>query len=97
MEMVVQAVVVLDHAGGATLGGHGVTAHRIDLGDQSKRERGVGFGHRDGGAQASAAGPHNGNIDFNNIHEARSRNGFAAPHILRNVKVDHGAANKGLI
>src|SRR5674476_1187771 len=54
----------------AAFGGHGVAAHRIDLGDQRERERGVGFRHRDGCAQAGATSPNDSDVDFNHVHKA---------------------------
>ena len=97
VEMVVQAVVVLDDAGRAAFGGHGVAAHRIDLGDQRKREGRIGLGDRDGGAQAGAAGAHDRDVDFNHVHEApfpRTAGRFTG--LLREDSMRHGA-EKALI
>ena len=71
VEMVVQAVIVLDDAGGAAFGGDRVAAHRIDLGDQRQRKGRIGLGHRNSRAQSGAAGPDNRDVDFEHVHAAR--------------------------
>jgi hypothetical protein len=52
--VVLEAVVRLDHAGGAALRRAGVAAHRIDLGDERDLEGRVRLRERDGGAQSCA-------------------------------------------
>jgi hypothetical protein len=59
--MLVQAVVDSCHAGSAALGGDGVAAHGIDLGDDPDAEVGVllGDGYRGAQPGAAAADHHN--------------------------------------
>jgi hypothetical protein len=47
--VLVEAVIRARHTGRAAFGGHGVTAHRIDLGENRDAEPRVGFGDGDGG------------------------------------------------
>ena len=56
--VLVEAVVGRDGAGGAALGGDGVAAHRVDLGDDGDTQPGIGLGDGDRGAQARAAAAH---------------------------------------
>ena len=55
VEVVVEAVVVADDAGGAPFGHDGVRAHGNDLGDQGDGQARVVFGGSDGSAQSGAA------------------------------------------
>ena len=68
VEMIVQAVVVLDHAGSAALGGHRVAAHRIDLREQRDPQRRIGLDRRDRSAQAGAAGADNDDVGRDHVH-----------------------------
>ena len=69
VEMVVEAVVILDHARSSALGGNRVAAHGIDLGDQRDIERGVALGGRDGGAQAGTSSPDDRDVGDDHVHE----------------------------
>ena len=64
----VERVVVADHAGGAALCGHGVAAHRVDLGNYRDAELGVGFGNSNCGAQRGAAATDQKNIMRRRFH-----------------------------
>jgi hypothetical protein len=66
-----KAVVRLDHAGGAALGGAGVAAHRIDLGDQRNAQRRFGFGEGNGGAQTGASCTYDYDIGRYRFHRVR--------------------------
>ena len=68
VEVVIETVVVLDDAGGATLGRDGVAAHRVDLGDQGDTQVGVRLRNGDGGAQPRTSGPDNNNIRSDRFH-----------------------------
>ena len=61
VKMIIETVVALDYSGGAALGGNGVAAHRIDLGDQCDLQGWRSLGDRDRGAQAGTAGADNCN------------------------------------
>jgi uncharacterized protein YheU (UPF0270 family) len=68
VEVEVEAVVRLDHPGGATLGGAGVAAHRIDLGDQRNAQIRGRFGESNRGAQACAPCAHDHDIGAYGFH-----------------------------
>ncbi|MNS91104.1 hypothetical protein D3C72_1251810 [compost metagenome] len=77
VEVVFEGVVITDDACGATFGGHGVAAHRIDLGNQGDFQLRVGFCNGDCGTQATATGTDDGNIGLDNIHICLLRDRFA--------------------
>src|SRR5262249_19752129 len=60
--VLVERVVSADDAGSAALGGDGMAAHRVDLGDDRDAEAGIGFRDGDGRAQASAATAYQNNV-----------------------------------
>ena len=66
--VLVERVVLGDYAGGAAFGGHGVAAHRVDLGDHRDAELGVDFGNGDRGAQRGAAATDQKNIMRRRFH-----------------------------
>ena len=55
VDVLLDGVVVRDHASGAALGGHRVAAHGIDLRHHGDVESGLGLGDRDGRAEAGRA------------------------------------------
>jgi hypothetical protein len=71
VEVQVETVVRLDHAGRAALGGAGVAAHRIDLGDKGDAQRRFGFGEGDGGTQTGATCTYDYHIGRYRFHRAR--------------------------
>ena len=87
VEMILEGVVRPHHAGGATLGGDGMAAHRVDFRDQRDLESGVDFGCGDRGPQARAAGADDGDIDLNHVHRCalsvRDPWGLLKPRIVR--------------
>ena len=68
-KMLVEAIVCLRHAGGATLGGDCVAAHWIDLGDQSNRKPGVCIGRSNRSPQARATSPDDCDIGLDQVHD----------------------------
>jgi hypothetical protein len=68
VEMILETVVVLDDASGATLGGDGVAAHRVDLGDQGDTQVRIRLRNGDGGAQSRTSGPDDNNIRSDRFH-----------------------------
>jgi hypothetical protein len=76
VKMVVETVAVLGDAGGPTLGGDGVTAHGINLGQECDAKIGMRFGDGDGGPEPSAAGADDDNICRDQVHHRRSATTF---------------------
>jgi hypothetical protein len=70
VEMMLQAVVRLHHAGGPAFGSDGVAAHRIDLRNQRDSQRWIGLGHGNGRPQAGATRTDNRNVRPEHVHEA---------------------------
>jgi hypothetical protein len=68
VEVRLKAVVGLCHRRRAALGGHGVAAHRVDLGDERDGQCRVVLGRRDGRAQAAAARPDDCDVDLDDVH-----------------------------
>ena len=68
VEVRLQAVVRLGDSRRAAFRGHGVAAHRVNLGDERNAQRGVGLGHRDSGPKACSAGTHDCHIGLEDIH-----------------------------
>ncbi len=68
VEVHLEGVVGAFDARGAALGGTGVAAHRVDLGNQGDLQFRVGFGNRDRRTQAGPAGPDNDNISLDAFH-----------------------------
>ena len=68
MKMMLEAVALADHPGGTALGGHGMTAHRIDFRNQRNLQSRIALGRGDGGAQAGAASPDDRNIRGDDFH-----------------------------
>ncbi len=70
VEMVLQAVVRLHHAGGSAFGGNGVAAHRIDLRDQRHGQRWIGFRHGNGRSQSRAPRANDRDVRLEHIHRS---------------------------
>jgi len=68
VRVLVVRVVLGDHAGCAALGGDGMAAHRVDLGDHRDAELGVDFGNGDRGAQSGTAAADQKNIVRRRFH-----------------------------
>ncbi len=68
VEMVVEAVVGPRHAGGPAFRGHGVAAHRVDLGDQRDFQCRIGLGNRDRRPQTRATRANNRYVRLEYFH-----------------------------
>ena len=68
VEMVVEAVVVLDHPGSAAFGGDRVAAHRVDLREQRDPQRRIRLDRRDRSAHAGAASADNDDVGRDQVH-----------------------------
>ena len=68
VEMVVQAVVGPRHRGGPAFRGHGVAAHRVDLGNQRDLQRRIRFGDRDRRPQTCATRAYNRYVCLEYFH-----------------------------
>ena len=73
VDVVLGAVVVLDHRRHAALGGDGVAAHGIDLGHDADAEVGVLLGYGDCGAQAGATAANHEHVVLQLVHGAYGR------------------------
>ena len=62
VKVIVQAVVVLDHASSAALGGHRVTAHGVDLREQAQAHGEGSARQRNGRTQTGSSGPDDGDV-----------------------------------
>src|SRR5262249_34086757 len=91
VKMIIQAVVVLDHARRAAFRRYSVAAHRIDLGDETDAERRIGFGRSDGCPQPRAARANDRYIGGDDIHHY-SACVAAGPALVQktNVKENEG-------
>ncbi len=68
VEVHVEAVIRLDHAGGSAFRGAGMAAHRVDLGDQRNAKFGGGLGEGDGGSQTGTPCAYDCNIGRDGFH-----------------------------
>src|SRR5262245_31556972 len=69
----VEGVVGTNNAGGAALGGDGVTPHRIDLGDDRDAESRVGFRNGDGRTQSCSTATYQHNVVRRSHRQTRAR------------------------
>ncbi len=83
VEMRVEAVVRLDHAGRAAFRRAGVAAHGIDLGDQRDAKFRIGFREGDCGSQSGAAGADDGYISLDGFHFCLFRCALAGQAMLQ--------------
>src|SRR6516164_5221330 len=66
--MIIEAVVILDHAGRSAFGSDRVAAHGINFREQAQVERRIGLGYRDRRAQAGSASSDDGHVRADQIH-----------------------------
>jgi len=76
VEVVVEAVLVLGDAGSPALGGDGVAAHGIDLGQQRDPKTGVCLGDGNGGPETGATGADDDDVRCGQVHDVRSATTF---------------------
>lgn len=76
VEMIVETVLVLGTARGATLGGDSVGTHQIDLEQQSDIGIGVFFGDGDGSPETGTASADNNDVGGDHVHGFRSATAF---------------------
>jgi hypothetical protein len=78
VEMMLQAVMALRHAGRPSFRRHGVAAHGIDLGHQHDIQRRIRLGGGDRSAEPGAACADNGDVHHHDLHSFAPRQPIGA-------------------